>query len=504
MLGLSAIAARWRCSRFFIRQRRAENPLYDLNVAGRRVFWVAACAGIIVFGSLMAAMFVSQQYLQNVLGYSTLEAGRGDPPGGAGHGASSRHARPSSSRRAGPRFTLLCGYVFLFLAFVWMLLLWNEGDAVLADRGRVRLHRRRRRPGGNARIALAHRLGARDARRHGLRHGRSSARSRRRDHAVDLRRAPDGRVCVGDGGADRGVGQGRHASTQAALTKSFDERGGRRAATPAVRGRDHRRRRSRRSSTATTGHTRPAWSRSLLGAVLVFFMFPKHERGEATPRFVPRAGHRSRRAVTWSVAFRLRRYLRESLWVVPLVGGVLGWVFGLASSDLGAVVDLGTRWQYSATTAESVLAAVVAASVGLVGFVVTVSVLIVQMATGTFSARYMRIFYRDWAFKAVLARARSARSRSRTRSCATSSETTSRTSASRSPARSSGSGSSSSSSSSTARSTGCGRSRSRRSSPRPDRRALREVLAEAARADAPAVVPGPVQHAAASRRSSSG
>ena len=44
-----------------------------------------------------------------------------------------------------------------------------------------------------------------------------------------------------------------------------------------------------------------------------------------------------------------------------------------------------------------------AASVGLVGFVVTVSVLIVQMATGTFSARYMRIFYRDWAFKAVLA-----------------------------------------------------------------------------------------------------
>ena len=74
-----------------------------------------------------------------------------------------------------------------------------------------------------------------------------------------------------------------------------------------------------------------------------------------------------------------------------------------ASAELGAIVDLSTRWQYSASTAEAVLAAVVAASVGLVGFVVTVSVLIVQMATGTFSARYMRIFYRDWAFKAVLA-----------------------------------------------------------------------------------------------------
>jgi uncharacterized membrane protein len=106
--------------------------------------------------------------------------------------------------------------------------------------------------------------------------------------------------------------------------------------------------------------------------------------------------------MTWSVAFRLRRYLRESLWVVPLIGGALGWTFGLASADLGVVIDFSTRWEYSASTAEAVLAAVVAASVGLVGFVVTVSVLIVQMATGTFSARYMRIFYRDWAFKAVL------------------------------------------------------------------------------------------------------
>lgn len=106
--------------------------------------------------------------------------------------------------------------------------------------------------------------------------------------------------------------------------------------------------------------------------------------------------------MTWSVAFRLRRYVRESLWIVPFIGGALGWLFGFASTESGAVVDLSTRWQYSASTAEAVLAAVVAASVGLVGFVVTVSVLIVQMATGTFSARYMRIFYRDWAFKAVL------------------------------------------------------------------------------------------------------
>ena len=71
-LALIAIAAGLA---FLIRQKRAANPLYDLNVASRRVFWVAACAGIIVFGSLMGAMFVGQQFLQNVLDYSTLDAG---------------------------------------------------------------------------------------------------------------------------------------------------------------------------------------------------------------------------------------------------------------------------------------------------------------------------------------------------------------------------------------------------------------------------------------------
>ena len=73
-VGLAVIAVAALIA-FVIRQRRVRNPLYDLHIAGRRIFWVAACAGIIVFGSLMGAAFVSQQYLQNVLGYSTLEAG---------------------------------------------------------------------------------------------------------------------------------------------------------------------------------------------------------------------------------------------------------------------------------------------------------------------------------------------------------------------------------------------------------------------------------------------
>ena len=122
MIALAALAA------FYFRQRRAANPLYDLEVAARPTFWVAACAGIIVFGSLMGAAFVSQQYLQNVLGYSTLEAGAAFLPAVVFMVlVAPRSAKLVEAR--GARFTLLFGYVFLLLAFLTMLLLWKEGSS---------------------------------------------------------------------------------------------------------------------------------------------------------------------------------------------------------------------------------------------------------------------------------------------------------------------------------------------------------------------------------------
>jgi len=110
---------------FVLRQRRARTPLYDLKVASRRVFWVAACAGIIVFGSMMGSTFISQQYLQDVLGYSTLGAGAAFLPAIVFMVlVAPRSAVLVESR--GARFTLLCGYGFLLAAFLAMLLLWKE------------------------------------------------------------------------------------------------------------------------------------------------------------------------------------------------------------------------------------------------------------------------------------------------------------------------------------------------------------------------------------------
>ena len=113
---------------FVLRERRAAQPLYDLKIAGRRVFWVAACAGIIVFGSLMGAMFIGQQFLQNVLGYSTIDAGLAILPAAFFMVL----IAPRSAKLVevkGARFTLLVGYACIFLGFLTMLLLWKEGSA---------------------------------------------------------------------------------------------------------------------------------------------------------------------------------------------------------------------------------------------------------------------------------------------------------------------------------------------------------------------------------------
>jgi DHA2 family multidrug resistance protein-like MFS transporter len=124
IIGLAAGVA------FVIRQKRAANPLYDLHIAGRRIFWVAAVAGIIVFGSLMGAMFIGQQFLQNVLGYDTFEAGLAILPAAAMMVVFA----PLSGRMVllrGSRFTLLVGYLACLLGFVTMLVFWDQDSSYL-------------------------------------------------------------------------------------------------------------------------------------------------------------------------------------------------------------------------------------------------------------------------------------------------------------------------------------------------------------------------------------
>jgi EmrB/QacA subfamily drug resistance transporter len=110
---------------FYVRQRRARNPLYDLKVAARPPFWVGASAGIVVFGSLMGAMFIGQQFLQNVLAYSTVDAGLSILPAAVFMVL----VAPRSAKiieAYGTRVAVLIGQAFVLLGFLAMLLLWKE------------------------------------------------------------------------------------------------------------------------------------------------------------------------------------------------------------------------------------------------------------------------------------------------------------------------------------------------------------------------------------------
>ena len=124
IVGAAALVA------FVLRQRRAENPLFDLSVAARPIFWVAAVAGIIVFGALMGAMFIGQQFLQNVLGYSTIDAGLAVLPA-AGFMVLCAPRSAKLVEAKGARFTLLLGYAFVLLGFLTMLAFWRDGASYL-------------------------------------------------------------------------------------------------------------------------------------------------------------------------------------------------------------------------------------------------------------------------------------------------------------------------------------------------------------------------------------
>jgi hypothetical protein len=111
-----------------LQQRRTPNPLYDLHYAARPTFWVAAIAGIVVFGSLMGGIFIAQQYLQNVEGYSPLASGASVLPAALVMVL----VAPRSAKlieTIGSRATLLLGYAGCLAGLLVMLLVWGEGTS---------------------------------------------------------------------------------------------------------------------------------------------------------------------------------------------------------------------------------------------------------------------------------------------------------------------------------------------------------------------------------------
>jgi len=140
---------------FVMRQRRASNPLYDLDVAARPTFWVAACAGIIVFGSVMGAMYIGQQFVQNVFGLLDRRRRRGDAAGGDLHGH--RRAALGQACRGARRPSDVVDRLRLRVPHHAAAV---EGERLLlAGRSRLCLRRHRRRLRRHAGLAVVDRVG---------------------------------------------------------------------------------------------------------------------------------------------------------------------------------------------------------------------------------------------------------------------------------------------------------------------------------------------------------
>jgi uncharacterized membrane protein len=107
--------------------------------------------------------------------------------------------------------------------------------------------------------------------------------------------------------------------------------------------------------------------------------------------------------MTWAARFRRRAGVRQSLWLVPLFGAVAGVALAVAAAKAGSAFEMPEALTFTPSTASALLTAILGAMIGLIGFVVTVTVLLVQTSTSQFSARYMRLVYRDRLLKAVLA-----------------------------------------------------------------------------------------------------
>ena len=69
--------------------------------------------------------------------------------------------------------------------------------------------------------------------------------------------------------------------------------------------------------------------------------------------------------MTWRTRFRIRQYLKGSIWVVPFIGGVLGTVLGVLEPRLDEAISVPEAWQYSPSTADAVLAAIIGAMAAL-------------------------------------------------------------------------------------------------------------------------------------------
>ncbi len=130
VLGLFALSAVSLLA-FVWREHRAADPLFDLQVLKIRTFSIALAGGTIIWGGLLASLFVGQQYTQNVLGYSPLKAAAATLPAALGLMLVARTSARLIARH-GARLPFALGLALTTLAFLSMALFFGTGTSAAA------------------------------------------------------------------------------------------------------------------------------------------------------------------------------------------------------------------------------------------------------------------------------------------------------------------------------------------------------------------------------------
>ena len=107
--------------------------------------------------------------------------------------------------------------------------------------------------------------------------------------------------------------------------------------------------------------------------------------------------------MTWATRNRVQQYVRDSLWIAPLVGVLLGLLGALVVVKIDQGADLPARWRYSPSTASTVLSAIIGAMAALTGLRGHGhGACLVDGDRHVLQARYMRLWYRDPVLKGTL------------------------------------------------------------------------------------------------------
>jgi uncharacterized membrane protein len=106
--------------------------------------------------------------------------------------------------------------------------------------------------------------------------------------------------------------------------------------------------------------------------------------------------------MSWRTRWRAFEYVRNSIWIVPGLFGVIAIAAGLALPrfDEDSAVTIGIA--FSADAARSVLGSIASGMIAFTGFVFSILLLAVQFGSSQFSPRMLRRFLRDPTTKFAL------------------------------------------------------------------------------------------------------